>query len=484
MADESAAAVLASAEPSSSSPADHSQPNSSSSMPTLPAHSTTSGRAPSGNSDGTEITVRTASMNVTWDNMKLRRRGSFDADQDDALAAAAAAETAAAEAPGAAAVSSLLSKSRGTTRKRLSSTRSQPQGPEEKNTVLTYVLDDQTTVLEAILSPDRLNALLACDEQVLSYDPRRWTIVFRPHGRNIQMIALPLVVITIWGVLWCGILSMDGMESVRDAVADLEGLITPLLVPVSFLLVFRLGRAAVRFWDARSSTGKIVEMCRVIISTAAVGCATIEDGTELLNDFARYLCAYPIAVKNFLRPSARKGWGKDAKDMKRRFELGQLLSDSEAEAVLNTSDVNLGTIVILNKLRQLAWMAATAKDTQGGSDASLDLGPRDMLYRQLNEQIDTLTGAFGACERISSTPLPLVYVAHLRTFLLLYLILWSMESAANHGWVSIPIVFAASWGLLGIEAAAVECERPFQWQSNHLPLGKVGVVVSRNVAQT
>mmetsp|Transcript_9754 Transcript_9754/g.25949 ORF Transcript_9754/g.25949 Transcript_9754/m.25949 type:complete len:103 (+) Transcript_9754:149-457(+) len=87
-------------------------------------------------------------------------------------------------------------------------------------------------------------------------------------------------------------------------------------------------------------------------------------------------------------------------------------------------------------------------------------------------------------ERINATPLPFVYVVHLRTFLTLYLLLWHLQAIAKHGWVALPALFVASWALLGIEAAAVECERPFRWQANHLPLGRMCVVVSGNVAQT
>jgi putative membrane protein len=148
-----------------------------------------------------------------------------------------------------------------------------------------------------------------------------------------------------------------------------------------------------------------------------------------------------------------------------------LVSDEEATEILNTSDENLPTIFVLNKLRVLAWKIGGQKQ-------------RDFLYQQLNVHIDTLTGAWGACERINNTPLPQVYVAHLRTFLLLYLLLWQMEAAATYSWIAIPTVFAASWGLLGIEAAAVECECPFKYHSNHLPLGKMCVVTARNVAQT
>jgi putative membrane protein len=342
-----------------------------------------------------------------------------------------------------------------------------------ETSLFTEEVPSEETILQAITASDRINSLLACDAQVLSYDPRKWNIVLQPRGRNASMIALPLLVVTLWGIMWIFILRLDSMTDVRESIANLNTLISPLLVPVSFLLVFRLGRAAVRFWDARKSIGKLVEICRALMSTAAVGCMENDEEIDmkLLHDFARWTCVFPIAVKNFLRPATRKGWDPTALHTKSRFELGRLVSDEEATEILNTSDENLPTIFVLNKLRVLAWKIGGQKQ-------------RDFLYQQLNVHIDTLTGAWGACERINNTPLPQVYVAHLRTFLLLYLLLWQMEAAATYSWIAIPTVFAASWGLLGIEAAAVECECPFKYHSNHLPLGKMCVVTARNVAQT
>ena len=337
-----------------------------------------------------------------------------------------------------------------------------------------YIVDYETSVVDAILSQDRLNALLACDIGCMQYDPNTWSVVLSLRGRNIQMIAIPLTLLTIWGIFWVVLLSYDQFQNMRDTIGELETLISPLLVPVSFLLVFRLGRAAVRFWDARMAVGKIVEICRSFISTLAVACGS-EDDNKTVEMAARW----PNSMKNFLQPSTRKGWDTEALFKKRRFEIGSLLPDEEAKAVLKTSDINTGPILVLNKLRKLVWKLTMSRAEKIQID-----GPRDMLYQQLNVHLDTLTGAWGACERINSTPLPLVYVVHLRTFLLLYLILWQMEAAANHGWVALPTVFAASWGLLGIEAAAVECERPFKWRSNHLPLGNMCVVVSRGIAQT
>jgi predicted membrane chloride channel (bestrophin family) len=48
---------------------------------------------------------------------------------------------------------------------------------------------------------------------------------------------------------------------------------------------------------------------------------------------------------------------------------------------------------------------------------------------------------------------------------------------------SLPFLFLFNWSLLGVEAAAVECESPFDYKSNHLTLGNASVLVARNIGQ-
>jgi predicted membrane chloride channel (bestrophin family) len=50
-------------------------------------------------------------------------------------------------------------------------------------------------------------------------------------------------------------------------------------------------------------------------------------------------------------------------------------------------------------------------------------------------QINIFFGAYGAMEWIKGTPLPFAYVAHLRSFLLIYLFLMNMIEVAKYEWV-------------------------------------------------
>ena len=97
-----------------------------------------------------------------------------------------------------------------------------------------------------------------------------------------------------------------------------------------------------------------------------------------------------------------------------------------------------------------------------------DLGVSAIKSIQLSQQLIHLEGQLndliwsgGGMERIKSTPLPIVYVSHLRTFLLFNLLLFPYVFGPSWGWSTIPIVAASAFAWFGIECAAAEVESPF-----------------------
>jgi hypothetical protein len=90
---------------------------------------------------------------------------------------------------------------------------------------------------------------------------------------------------------------------------------------------------------------------------------------------------------------------------------------------------------------------------------------KNNLFNNFENQLNEMIMLSGGMERIRSTPLPMVYVSHLRTFLLVTLLSFPYIFGSNLGWGTIPVVAVISVALLGIEAAAVEVENPFQLRS-------------------
>ena len=92
------------------------------------------------------------------------------------------------------------------------------------------------------------------------------------------------------------------------------------------------------------------------MSSAAVTCAS---QPALLDGFARWICVFPVAVKNFLRPAIQDNRAGETRRGKQRAELGSLLTDAEADELLN-----VGT----NQPGGKSWqLAAQVIRSRGGS---------------------------------------------------------------------------------------------------------------------
>ena len=118
----------------------------------------------------------------------------------------------------------------------------------------------------------------------------------------------------------------------------------------------------------------------------------------------------------------------------------------------------------------------------GRRDAATAVEEASVLS-ELNKQCEFLALQVSALERLRSTKIPEVYVIHLRTFLLLYLMSMPFVFVNRWGWGTIPAVGAVSFALLGIEGAATECEIPFNADHvNHLKMDAYVMGCFANVA--
>jgi predicted membrane chloride channel (bestrophin family) len=88
-------------------------------------------------------------------------------------------------------------------------------------------------------------------------------------------------------------------------------------------------------------------------------------------------------------------------------------------------------------------------------------------------------------ERIRSSPLPLVYVMHLRIFLFVFFISLPYIWYPSWRWSTIPIVLVTSFAMLGLEGIAIEVEYPFRRdRPNHLDTDNFCTVALGTIQQT
>lgn len=120
-----------------------------------------------------------------------------------------------------------------------------------------------------------------------------------------------------------------------------------------------------------------------------------------------------------------------------------------------------GGNIPLEIIRTLSeWMAALE---ERGTVPGTTLGGMIGLLSALEDSLTLL-------ERILTTPLPLVYTAHIRHTIWIFLFTIPFQLCDTFGYVTIPAVAVASFLYLGFVAAGEEIEQPFGYDRNDLDL--------------
>jgi putative membrane protein len=246
-------------------------------------------------------------------------------------------------------------------------------------------------------------------------------------GRAFDLIVWPWAFSTLHATIYTCIqeLAYGGMI---DRVFLLESWETffslVLSSTLAFLLVFRLNRAADRYWTARRYWGDIVAKGRNLVS----GLLVYGDHDPIHRDHSiRWLVALSISIMELLRNVEE--WDGDM--------FAGILVKEEVETLRAKQHPALYACTqVRYHLKKL--LDATVGTPVGIAHArALKL---DRLERQLNIMLDCC----GGMERIRSSPLPVVYVTHLRTFLFLTLLLLPYVWGRKWRWTTIPLT-ALAW---------------------------------------
>jgi predicted membrane chloride channel (bestrophin family) len=78
--------------------------------------------------------------------------------------------------------------------------------------------------------------------------------------------------------------------------------------------------------------------------------------------------------------------------------------------------------------------------------------------RAMNTAVNSLLAPFVETKRIKSNPVAFAYISHLRLLLVGYLLSMPLALVESLGWSTIPVFFAISYALMGLEHVAVEVE--------------------------
>ncbi|KAI5778716.1 Bestrophin, RFP-TM, chloride channel-domain-containing protein [Geopyxis carbonaria] len=92
------------------------------------------------------------------------------------------------------------------------------------------------------------------------------------------------------------------------------------------------------------------------------------------------------------------------------------------------------------------------------------------MQGQVYGAFNNLLDAYGGCERVLQTPLPIAYNIAISQITWLYVLVLPFQLTANLGWIAIPGTVVAAYIILGLAAIGREIEDPFGRDVNDLDL--------------
>lgn len=224
-------------------------------------------------------------------------------------------------------------------------------------------------------------------------------------------------------------------------------------VALGLLLVFRTNASYDRYWEGRRQWGCIINETRNLVRASR---SFLGSERELLKDLTLWTIVFPYAVMNRLRGASGLG------------AIAQRLPDSEVEWVLGADNVPMAVST------RMTDILVRARDRGAISE---------YVTVMLDQNVQLLVDYLGACERIYKTPLPFVYVVHLRRSLVFYCFTLPFALVEPYGWWAIVATLLVAYTFYGIEEIGVEIENPFGFDANDLPLERFCDAIERDLLE-
>ena len=216
------------------------------------------------------------------------------------------------------------------------------------------------------------------------------------------------------------------------------GLEAALSVAFGLLLAFRVNRAFDRWWEGRILWGSLVNACRNFAVKAA---AVLTSRDASVDRLRQLLIAYPYALKSHLRG------GVDADRLE--LDAGERI---EAQHVPSAIVTRLYSIMNVWK-----------------EEGRIHYGE----FRMLDRESKLLLDVCGSCERIRDTPIAPSYRTILSHAIVLYMLSLPWGIVNQFGWWTIPLVFVATYFIIGAQSLADHIEHPFVNDGDGLQLGRI-----------
>ncbi|CAE8626702.1 unnamed protein product [Polarella glacialis] len=289
---------------------------------------------------------------------------------------------------------------------------------------------------------------------------------------NWQLAPIP-VLPTLAMVSWCILVTIlvqmaettewehqDNFHRILSFMIMDTGTTTFLALSLILVLTMRVNQCYSRWWEGRQLWGSIVNRTRDLAGQARLWVTDCELQACIL----RNIVAFVYATKNKLRDEP------GMQEMRAEKHVpGQVrLFDAEIQEAEDSEHMPMHILCVLRCCLSQAHARKLINDLQ---------------LLAMDRNVTSLTDSLGGCERIKKTPFPLSYVSHLRTFIILYLLLLPFMLVDKYRWMTILVDLLVCLALMGVEHMSAEIEQPFGHDFNDLKLDAICATIQTNIRQ-
>lgn len=203
---------------------------------------------------------------------------------------------------------------------------------------------------------------------------------------------------------------------------------------LSVLLVLRINAGLERWWEARKLWGQIVNQSRNLAIIIYCYCS---NDKEKINKILNYISCWPYIIMSNLR------------NQEVHPKVYSLLDKEDIEKIIKSE--HKPTLLALK-------IDGLIKELRGN-------GLDNYSYNQAQNERFLLLDAVGACERISSTPIPFVLAIKIRRFILLFLILLPFCLSDKNEFYTSFICGLVAYPLLSLDEIGIQLQNPFSIQN-------------------
>ena len=275
-------------------------------------------------------------------------------------------------------------------------------------------------------------------------------LLFVWRGSVLPYITTRLLLVVLVAV--CSVLSRSWWMSEHAASALSIPPFTLMGIALAIFLGFRNSVSYERFWEARKQWGALLIAARSLTREVA----SLSTDIELHKRVARTLAAFTYALKHQLR-------GTDS-----RSDLACRLQPHQLERVLAARYPT--SVILLNLAEELC---AAQKSGQFS----------DLQLQSMDRNLNLLTEASGACERIANTPIPYTYRVLMNRTVMVYCLLLPIGLSTSIGWLTPLIATFVAYTFLALDVTGEQIEEPFGTEPNDLALASMCHAIEVSVCE-